>query len=89
MAAVEEIPMMTMIMLMVLTAITIKYYHWHNRHSPWCKVNSDKKPNCLDFLKVLYFFFLAGYAILKFFAYLFGAKFTGQNFHRDIMTINQ
>lgn len=56
-AAVEEISMRTMIMSMVLTAITIKYYHWHNRHSPWCKVNSDKKPNCLDFLKVLYYFF--------------------------------
>ena len=80
MAAVGEIPVMTMIMLIVLTAITIKYYHWHNRHSPWCKVNSDKKPNCLDFLNVL--FFLAGYAILKFFLYPFGAKFTGQNFHQ-------
>ena len=35
----------------------------------------------LDFLKVLYFF-LVGYAILKDFWYLFGAKFTGRKFHR-------
>ena len=33
--------------------------------------------NAVDFLKVLYFFSLGGYAILKDFSYLFGAKFTG------------
>ena len=35
------------------------------------------------------FFFLDGYAILKDFLYLFGAKFTVQNFTGDIMTIDQ
>ena len=35
------------------------------------------------------FFFLDGYAILKDFLYLFGAKFTAQNFTGDIMTIDQ
>ena len=34
----------------------------------------------LDFLKVL--FFLVGYAILKDFSYLFGAKCTGRKFYR-------
>ena len=36
------------------------------------------------------FFFLVGYAILKDFSYLFGAKFTGQKFYRwrhDVMGI--
>ena len=28
------------------------------------------------------FYFLVGYAILKDFSYLFGAKFTGRKFHR-------
>ena len=36
----------------------------------------------VDFLKVLYFFFQLGYAILKNFSYLFGAKFTGRKFYR-------
>ena len=36
-----------------------------------------------DFLKVVYFFFMVGYAILKNFSYLFGAKFG------DVMTIDQ
>ena len=35
----------------------------------------------LDNLKVL-FFFLGGYAILKDFSYLFGAKFTGRKCYR-------
>ena len=35
----------------------------------------------VDFLKVLHFF-LVGYAILKDFSYLFGAKFTGRKFYR-------
>ena len=34
-------------------------------------------------------FSLVGYAILKDFSYLFGAKFTGRKFYRDLMTIDQ
>ena len=42
----------------------------------------------IDFLKVLYFL-LVGYAILKDFSYLLGAKFTCRKFYRDVMSLDQ
>ena len=44
----------------------------------------------LDFINVLYFFFLVGYGILKDFSYLFDAKFPPvENATVDVMTIDQ
>ena len=43
----------------------------------------------LDFLKVLYLFFLIAYAILKDFLYLFGMSFTNWKSYRWVVMIDQ
>ena len=43
----------------------------------------------LDFLKVLYLFFLIAYAILKDFLYLFGTSFTNWKSYRWVVMIDQ
>ena len=55
--------------------------------SPLKKISNMKIP-WIDFLKVLYFLLL-GYAILKDFSYLLGAKFTCRKFYRDVMSLDQ
>ena len=47
-----------------------------------CRIFKRNRPFASRLSKSPLFFFLVGYAILKDFSYLFGAKFTGRKFYR-------
>ena len=57
-----------------------------------CSISKRNRPFASRLSKSPLFFFLVGYAILKNFSYLFGAKFTGRKFygwHHDNWPIEQ